>query len=123
MSPYGPELGEGPDARYELWPSVSGKWPLLFLCACWLLAGDVNSTCFSERMHSPAGRIMSKYRASMKPQKAEQLTLGYFLVRDDVKQKVAAKIITDATLDAEELARDHVPGLDLGDGVLDVTET
>jgi len=122
VSPYGPEIGEGNDARYEFWPSMTGKWPLLYLCACWLLAGDVNSTCFSERMHSPAGRIMSKFRASMKPQKTERLTLGYFLVRADIKKKIAEKAITEAMLDAEELAAEceGAPALEV-DGVLDMT--
>jgi hypothetical protein len=65
---------------------------------------------------------MSKFRASMKPQKCEQLTLGYFLVRADIKKKIALKAITEAMLDAEELAAEHAdsPLLEV-DGVLDMT--
>ena len=65
---------------------------------------------------------MSKFRASMKPQKAERLTLGYFLVRADIKKKIAEKAITEAMLDAEELAAEceGAPALEV-DGVLDMT--
>ena len=79
--PFGEELGEGTNARYEYWPSKEGSMPLLYLCAHALLAGDVNATTFSERMHSPLARITSKFRASMKPDKVERLTLAFFLVR------------------------------------------
>ena len=54
---------------------------------------------------------------SMKPQKCEQLTLGYFLVRADIKAKIAEKSITEAMIDAAELAGDNgedVPALDCG---------
>jgi len=83
-----------------------GKMPLLFFCAFTLLASDTDSTCFSERMHSPAGRIMSKFRASMKPQTAEMLTLAYFMTRAWVKKQVSAEVITEAGLDAAELAEE-----------------
>ena len=73
-------------------------------------------------MHSPAGRIMSKFRASMKPQTAEMLTLSYFLVRLWIKKQVAAQNITEASLDADELAEeaDDAPPLDV-DGLLVMT--
>ena len=43
--------------------------------------GDPTSPAAStknERTHSVAGRICSKYRACMKPEKTERLTLGYY---------------------------------------------
>ena len=85
--PFGKELEEGPDARYEYWPSVQMRYPLLYFCAATLLGGDGNSTCFNERMHSPAGRITEKYRASMLPDSVERLTLGYFFVRREFLAK------------------------------------
>ena len=85
--PFGKEMEEGPDARYEYWPSVKSSRPLLYFCAETLLGGDGNSTCFNERMHSPAGRITEKYRASMKPDTVERLTLGYFFVRREFLAK------------------------------------
>ncbi len=53
---------------------------------------------------------MSKFRSHMKPDKCEMLTLGYFLVRDNVKVKVAAKAITDEMLDKEELEDEQRAG-------------
>ena len=38
-------------------------------------------------MHSPAGRITEKYRASMLPDSVERLTLGYFFVRREFLAK------------------------------------
>ena len=72
-------------------------------------------------MHSPAGRIMSKFRASMKPQTTEMLTLAYFLVREWIKRHVAAQEITEASLDAAELAEESAdaPALDVA-GVMDL---
>ena len=46
---------------------MEAKMPVLYLCACLLLAGDVNATTFSKRMHSPLARITDNFRASMKP--------------------------------------------------------
>ena len=60
--------------------------PLLYFCATALLACDGKSTCFNERMHSPASRITAKFRASMKPDSVEKLTMSYFLVRSLVKE-------------------------------------
>ena len=61
-------------------------------------------------MHSPAGRIMSKFRASMLPQKCEMLTLAYFLVRADIKAQVEGKAITEETIEADELAEEQAAG-------------
>ena len=80
-------MGEGLDVRYEYWPSLKTRQPLLYFCAATLLGGDGNSTCFNERMHSPAGRITEKYRASMLPNTVERLTLGYFFVRREFLAK------------------------------------
>jgi len=80
-------MGEGLDVRYEYWPSLKTRQPLLYFCAATLLGGDGNSTCFNERMHSPAGRITEKYRASMLPDSVERLTLGYFFVRREFLAK------------------------------------
>ena len=85
--PYGKELEEGPAARYEYWPANKDRLPLLYFCAVTLLASDGNSTCFNERMHSPAGRITEKFRASMQPESAEKLTLSYFFVRSEAAKK------------------------------------
>ena len=65
---------------------------------------------------------MSKFRASMKPQMVEKLTLASFLVRAWVKAQVAAQEITEAGLDAAELAEeaaDDAPALDVA-GVMDL---
>jgi hypothetical protein len=57
-------------------------------------------------MHSPAGRICSKFRASLKPDSLERLLLSYFLFRrgieTDVSQRGAAVVATEQ--EAEELA-------------------
>lgn len=104
--PYGPEVGEGLKARYEYWPSMQVKSPILYICACALLAGDVNATTFSERMHSPLARITSKFRASMKPDKVERLTLSLFLFRAWIKDELKRAEI-EALLDNEELAEEY----------------
>ena len=38
-APYGQPLTHGTDGRYEFWPSMKAKMPLLYYCAasCWLL--------------------------------------------------------------------------------------
>lgn len=90
--PFGAEISEGTKERYEYWPAAKGKMPLLFFCACMLLASDVNATTFSERMHSPLARITEKFRASMRPDKAKRLTLAYFLVRDWLKRRSETEI-------------------------------
>ncbi len=117
-APFGDELDEGPAARYEWWPSQKAKMPLLYICAHSLLAGDVNSTTYNERIQSPMARITDKYRASMKPDTAERLTLSYFMVRKWIKDE-ARRADLAAMLDAEELAEEQedTPALD-EDGVL-----
>ena len=57
----------------------------------------------------------------MKPQKAEMLTLAYFLVRLWIKAQIAAQEITEAGLDAAELAEEaaDAPALDVL-GVMDL---
>jgi len=104
--PFGKELEEGPDARYEYWPSVQTRHPLLYFCAATLLGGDGNSTCFNERMHSPAGRITEKYRASMLPDSVERLTLGYFFVRKEFLAKKEEE--TQRLLKLSEEAREKL---------------
>ena len=54
-----------------------------------LLAGSNNATTYNERMHSPAGRIYSKLRSSLKPAKLEHLTLALFYVRRWVLEQMA----------------------------------
>ena len=53
----------------------------------------------------------------MKPQTTEMLTLAYFLVRVCIKAQVAAQEITEASLDAAELAEESAdaPALDVAD--------
>jgi hypothetical protein len=106
--PFGAEISEGAKERYEYWPAEKAKKPLLFFCACMLLASDVNATTFSERMHSPLARITEKFRASMHPDKAKRLTLAYFLVRDWLKHRSEAEI--QKMLDEHE--EDEMPPVD-----------
>ena len=61
-------------------------------------------------------RITSKFRASMKPDKVERLTLAFFLVRAWIKGE-ARRADIEAMLDAEELEEEQAPPLDV-DGVL-----
>ena len=63
---------------------------------------------------------MSKFHASMKQQTAEMLTSRS--VRLWIKKQVAAQNITEANLDADDLAEEaeDVPPLDV-DGLLDMT--
>ena len=86
---YGHPLGKGPKARYEFWPSMKDRLPLLYFCAEALLAGSSNSTAFNERLHSPAALIFSKLRSSLKPDTIERLTLALFYVRERVKAMLA----------------------------------
>ncbi len=81
-------LGEGPVARYQFWPSMAKETPLLYFCAQAILAASSNSTTYNERMHSPAGRIFSDLRNSLKPSSVEHLTLALFHVRKWVKEKM-----------------------------------
>lgn len=106
-SPYGTELSPT-DACYEFWPANEERMPILSWCAQQLLAGDTGATCFSERMHSPVGRICNKFRASSKPDKISNLTLAYFLEREAIKEDVRLRKVTHEMLDAEELAEDMV---------------
>jgi len=99
--PYGSStLGEGPKARYEFWPSMEDSMPLLSFCAMALLAGSNNATTYNERMHSPAGRIYSKLRSSLKPAKLEHLTLALFYVRRWVEEQM---VRGEDTLEMEDL--------------------
>ena len=109
-SEFDSELSEGTNARYEYWPKVEKEFPLLYYCAAQLLAGDTNATCFSERMHSPAGRISSKFRASMLPDKTERLTLAYFLVRMQIEQADARGRLDATELDEAELLAEQEEG-------------
>ena len=97
----------GPKARYEFWPSVKDRLPLLYFCAEALLGGSANATAFNERLHSPAALIFSKLRSSLKPDTAERLTLALFYVRERVKAMLAG---TTTDYQREELA-DKVLGI------------
>ena len=44
----------GPKARYEFWPSMKDRLPLLSFCAEALLAASANVTAFNERLYTPA---------------------------------------------------------------------
>ena len=96
------------DACYEYWPANEERMPILSWCAQQLLAGDTGATCFSERMHSPVGRVCNKFRASSKPDKISNLTLAYLLEREAIKEDVRLRKVTHEMLDAEELAEDMV---------------
>ena len=109
LNPFGGELQMPPtDDNLAFWPSKAGEWPVLFYCAKRVLAGDSSSTCFNERSHSPMGRITSKFRASMKPAKVEQLTMAYFLMRERIKLKVEKTTTIISDLDAEELEEERL---------------
>jgi hypothetical protein len=72
--------------------------PLLYFCAQAILAAS--ATTFNERMHSPAGRIFSDLRNSLKPSSVEHLTLALFYVRKWVKEKMKQR--------KEELERENL---------------
>ena len=93
-------LMEGPAARYQFWPSMARDTPLLYFCAQAILAASSNATTFNERMHSPAGRIFSDLRNSLKPSSVENLTLALFYVRKWVKEKMRQR--------REELERENL---------------
>ena len=82
----------------------------LYYCATQVLAGDTNSTCLSERMHSPAGRICNEYRASMHPDTVERLifSLRKILMRSQVTADITRRGVdaAQAELDAEDLLSD-----------------
>jgi hypothetical protein len=78
-----------PKARYEFWPSMRDRLPLLYFCAEALLGGSANATAFNERLHSPAALIFSKLRSSLKPDTTERLTLALYYVRERVKAMLA----------------------------------
>jgi len=65
-------------------------------------------------MHSPMGRITSKFRASMKAVKTEKLTMSYFLMRERIQIQVDKNttIITD--LDAKELEEERLGAVSQG---------
>ena len=94
-APYGQPLTHGTDGRYEFWPSMKAKMPLLYYCAARLLAGDGNATASNERTHSPATRITDRLRASMKPDTVEKLTLCHIFMRQHLEAEMdtAAKIV------------------------------
>jgi hypothetical protein len=79
---------------------MEDSMPLLSFCAMALLAGSNNATTYNERMHSPAGRIYSKLRSSLKPAKLEHLTLALFYVRRWVEEQMARG---EDTLEMEDL--------------------
>ena len=99
----------GPKARYEFWPSMKDRLPLLYFCAEALLAASANATAFNERLHSPAALIFSKLRSSLKPDSAERLTLALFYVRERVKAMLAGTT-TDYQREAlADMVRGFIP--------------
>ena len=76
--------------------------PVLNLCAYLLLAGDVNATTSSERMHSALARITDKFRASITPDKVECFTLALFMMRARIKRE-ATRADVEAFVEAMEL--------------------
>jgi len=115
FNPYGGELQMPPtDASLAFWPSKAGEWPILFYCAKRVLAGDSNSTCFNERMHSPMGRITSKFRASMKAVKTEKLTMSYFLMRERIQIQVDKNTTIITELDSKELEEERLGAVSQG---------
>jgi len=92
---YGDPLEEGTALRYRFWPERMAAQPLLYYCAERLLGTGAASTCFVERRHSSAGYIMSKLRARLKPSTAENLTLAYYMLREQAKAEAAGIEVMD----------------------------
>ena len=106
-APYGSSLGPKVRTRYEFWPSKRKKWPLLFYCACQLLAGTKASSCSNERLHSFSGRIWGKLKADS----VEKLTLAYYYVREMVKEwLLKAGKEAEALLDKLDLEEEQAAG-------------
>ena len=68
----------------------------------------------NKRTHSPAGCITTKFRASMKPAKVEQLSLGYFHMRERIKLKVDKTTTIISDLDAKELEEKRTGAVQAG---------
>ena len=97
-APYGNPLAEGPDARYEFWPTRKGTQPLLFFCAAQLLAACGGSSCNQERVHSAAGYIYCKLRASLRPARVEMLTLARHWLRNKAAEEARGRDLEEVQL-------------------------
>ncbi len=101
-SVYGLPLDKGNRLRYRFWPSQRSNMPLLFEVAWTFLAGFPAASTLNERMHSVAGRIVSKMRSSMKPDSIERLTLAFYFLKD-AATKTQERIASTLLLDNPEL--------------------
>jgi len=83
---YGDPLSSGYNAnRYGFWPKHKHEFPILYLLAIIILGGQATSIeC--ERVHSLAGRIVTKLRAALLPAKFELLTLGNIFLKEMIKK-------------------------------------
>ena len=113
---YGAPLASCTDAQERLrkayWVTKKDNMPLLFRCACILLTAPAASTS-NERVHSVTGRILSKYRSSMKPDNLNRCTMGYYWLRKSADTK--AKELLAAGLSILDLddAVELLPALDV----------
>lgn len=100
--------------------------PLLFYMA-WCILASIPAATKNERLHTVSGRIRPKYRASMKPNSVEMLTLGYTYILETVRRKLREFAAREKVADAElidfaridELLADEMPPppLDMDDAV------
>ena len=104
-TPYGdPLASKGDPARYAFWPSKKDKWPLLFFCATQLLAGCKIATATNERMHSPAEKINSRLRGSLKPDNVERMTMAHIFLREETKKLAERFPVAENGIDFDEVA-------------------
>ena len=98
--------------RKAYWVTKRGSMTLLYLCACVLLTAPGASTS-NERVHSVCGRILSKYRCSMKPDSLNRSAMGYYWLRKYAEDK--ARELVAAGLDLMDLdeAIAALPDLDV----------
>lgn len=107
-SQYGSPLGVDNGPRYQLWPALKPQFPILFAAASMLLCAKRTSIS-NERLHSVAGRINSKLRASLTPASIEMLTLSHMALKDAMAADVELKKLRQPSgslegLDEEQIA-------------------
>ena len=69
-----------------------------------LLAGCKIATATNERMHSPAEKINSRLRGSLKPDNVERLTMAHIYLRDETKKLAACFPVAGNGIDFDEVA-------------------
>ena len=82
---YGQPFDSSNPARYSKWISLEASTPLHYMGAVMILCA-LGHAMGNERTHSVAGRIMSRFRSSMKAETLERLTLAYMVFRRQLEE-------------------------------------